>query len=288
MISITKLAVIGIITLSLYITQQIEATVTHNSLRNLHATHHHQQQQERYLEDNCLDNLSSVAEEGSNEVTAQEFLAFLLLQSDGRDDYETFSDIPLDLRLLFYATACSGGQDCTTSSPTISLDREGMASTLLQIFCAQVEKILEEPVDSLKVSFRYNLYYKTDFTLQEIMARDDDSTIVYRLETATERVVSSALGCPLDSARQLEHQSNDSTLESIRVQPLYKDEPLQLFTVLTEREVERCSRHLQTDCMYDVKAVVEDMIQHGTSTECMCVLVSFHSYSHSAFHLCRL
>ena len=207
----------------------------------------------------CVDNLNRVSENG--EVTAQQFLDFLALQSGGLVAFSTFQDVPLDLRLLFYATACSGGQDCTKETPKISLSTEGIASSLLQIFCTQVEKIVEQPPDSLKVSFRYNLYYNNDLTPEDILSRANGNTIVSRLETATERVVSIALGCSVDSARRRESE--------IRVHALDQEESNDIQQMLTEKEQRYC--HRETDhssrqlqgCDYTVKAVVEDLIPYG-------------------------
>jgi len=219
--------------------------------------------QDRNLADSetCLANLNTVAQ-GSNEVTALEFLAFLSLQSGGLMEFTNFQDVPLDLRLLFYATACSGGRDCTKDAPKISLNGQGMASTLLQIFCTQVDEIVQQPPDSLKVSFSYSLYYKNNLTTQEIMTRVDGNTIVPSLETATERVVSMALGCPVDSARLLEKSQHDI----LYVHPMYNDQSHHLVSLLTEKEQEYCSRQPERqlqDCGYTVQATVDDLVPIG-------------------------
>lgn len=97
-------------------------------------------------------------------------------------------------------------------------------------------------------------------------ARSDEDGIIARLETATQRVVSSALACPLDSARR-RRLDDDKSVNTIHVPSLYKDESQLLVNVLTPRELEYCSqqaRQLQEECKYSITAVVEDLLPFGT------------------------
>jgi hypothetical protein len=235
----------------------------------------------RSLQETCIENLQQASQEGSTVVTSADFLTFLSLQSNGTFDFDDFSDIPLDLRLLFYATACSGGQDCTDGPPTINVSAsEGMAFTLLQIFCSRVETFLQTTQELLQVSFQYNLYYQTNLSTEEILNRQRGSTIVDRLEVATKRVVMEALGCGVDVM-----ENNDSA-RRLQLQPHGNETVLHVQShgfndyihVMTTEEQEHCGRHnhdssrlLQdADCAYTVTAVVDDLMSYGESDMKMC------------------
>jgi hypothetical protein len=182
-----KWAVI-LLLLSLSLCTKVFATYERSMLRNPSSW-------ERELHDDqtCLETLWSVSDDG--EVDGIQFLLFLDVISGGNVKFDDFHQLPLDLRLVFYAAACSGGRECTSGLAAISLDPSVHSSILLKAFCMQIAEILDEG-DYLKISFRYILYHEESLTPEEILAGADGNEIVSILESATERVVRNALGCP--------------------------------------------------------------------------------------------
>ena len=248
----------------------------------------------RALQDTCIENLENVSEEGSSQVTSAEFLTFLSLQSNGTFDFDDFSDVPLDLRLLFYSTACSGGQDCTNGPPTIDLAANGgMALTLLQIFCSRVETILQSPTNQqLQVSFQYNLYYQADLSTEEILSRQNGNTIVDRLEVATKRVVLEALGCGVEDS---DKATTTTTTTMVMKRVLHVQSPgiHDYINVMTTEEQEYCNRRnhdssrlLQdADCAYTVTAVVDDLTPYGEfDMQVRDILCTFIEISNCSLH----
>lgn len=221
-----------------------------------------QQRELRNDDQACLDALNSVSNDGK--VDGTRFLLFLDVLSGGNLKLDGFRELPLDFRIAFYAAACSGGRDCTGELAAISLDPSEHSSIVLKAFCMQIAEIIKQP-DYLKFSFRYILHHDNSLTPEEILAGADGNEIVSSLETATERVVRNALGCP--------DGSKGTRTSDLQIYPLHEDgsrllQGLNKDKTPTNSFSERPSMKVVSarqlkECEYTVEAKVDELFAYS-------------------------
>jgi hypothetical protein len=217
----------------------------------------------------CLDTLRSVSDDG--EVDAIQFLLFLDVLSGGNLTFDYFHEVPLNVRVVFYAAACSGGRDCTSGLAAISLDPSEHSSIFLKAFCMQMAEIINEP-DYLKFSFRYILHYENSLTPEEILVGADGNEIVSNLETATERVVRNALACP-EAPKGTPGFEKRRSSDDLQIYPFH-DDGSRLLQKLHMENTQKSSfreapiakavglRQLQ-ECEYTVEANVDELFAYS-------------------------
>lgn len=130
----------------------------------------------------CYEQLESVAVD--NKVLPPQYLRFLYNFSEGSANYTSLAQLPANLYLLFYTTACSSGQDCLTQEPFISTHQQGLSFSLLNFFCEEVYTYIDT---SVELSFEYSIRYNS-----EVIADDEISQCV---SAATKNILYENFGC---------------------------------------------------------------------------------------------
>jgi hypothetical protein len=156
--------------------------------------------QDRYSDDTspsedfnrCYSQLLQVSADGSS-VSQAEYLRYLTLNSQGQLQYTIFSQLPPVYMLLYYVAACGEGQDCSSSSPAISLDLSTrLSSSPLKDFCNEIRSYT---YTSAVVGF--------DYTIQFDPSRISNDELQLCLITATESLLQDHLGCLDQIPREL-------------------------------------------------------------------------------------
>lgn len=140
----------------------------------------------------CFTLLNQVTED--SEVTRDGYVRFLDLLTNGKMDYDYFTELPELFVLMFYSTTCTSGQDCVHKMPTISLASSKVSSGLLQFFCNQVMSVTFTEVS---ITFGYTIRYNS--------AKVTNEDLTNCLESATENLLLDSFGCPYgeDQKRRL-------------------------------------------------------------------------------------
>jgi hypothetical protein len=140
---------------------------------------------EAYLK--CYNVLDGVS--GDDTVNQEEYLEFLGLMTNGDLFYNRFRDLPATFVSIFYATACSAGQDCINEDPTVAVTLSGVEGEWLNFFC---KSILKNTFTEAEVTFEYTVRYDSS-----VITEDE---LFPCLEQGTENALLDQLaGCPVDT-----------------------------------------------------------------------------------------
>lgn len=145
--------------------------------------------------DYCLAHLEQVAID--SHVGEAEFLLFLENISAQPLEFDEFHELPLELVLVFYTAACTGGRNCSTEKARISLlgVGGGASKAFLRIFCASVKEVA---VVQIVYEFQYQLMLDS-FVIQKRSSSAkgllDQDTLSRNLEKVTQLVLMDDLGC---------------------------------------------------------------------------------------------
>ncbi len=141
--------------------------------------------------DHCIANLELVAIDGH--IGDEEFLLFIENFSERPLYFTEFHELPIQLVLIFYTAACTGGRNCTTEKPRISLEGVGASKGLLHVFCASVKEVAV-------VQIIFNFQYQVRFVVSENPSVSHNgqgigAEMTRRLEQLTHLVLLNDLGC---------------------------------------------------------------------------------------------
>lgn len=164
--------------------------------------------------DFCISSLESVSVDG--QVGEEEFIIFLENFSRQPLYFDQFHELPLQLVLVFYTAACTGGRNCSTEKPKISLGDAGSSKAFLYVFCKSVKEVA---LVQISFKFQYQIRLEAsqegDFistTSSGNAQTGTDGELIRHLEQATELVLLNDLGCleeELGSRRTLRDTRSD-------------------------------------------------------------------------------
>jgi hypothetical protein len=221
--------------------------------------------------DFCIANLEFAAIDG--QVSEEEFILFLENFSQQPLYFDEFHELPLQLVLVFYTAACTGGRNCSTEEPKISLENVGVSKAFLHIFCSSVREVA---LIQINFKFQYQIRlasHQDHFFVTEngnSQHGEGEGELIRHLEHASELVLLKELGCVGESglgfSRTLRGQlgSDDSdsleeTRASILNRPSSNDKD-ETGESQTRDDILHDRRHLyepeKVDCDYSVLSAV--------------------------------
>lgn len=180
----------------------------------------------------CHDTLDSISQQKQEQqqpqsgLTRSDFVTFVhMLGDSGMSTAMTsFSDLPAVWIMIFYAAACSSGQDCVDEPPSVSLDRTGVSGALLEFFCQQA---LSSATTIAVLKFEYVLRYDETYMKTAAVTEQD---IAQCLETAAKHLLFDQVAqCSFTnkgSSRQRERRLTDRlrTVEHVDTRLLQDEE----------------------------------------------------------------
>lgn len=99
-------------------------------------------------------------------------------------EYSSISEVPSIFVIVFYATACSSGQDCVNNTPVITVDSSSMHRSLLDFMC---DEALTYTSTHVNVRFEFSIRYNSSAIPSE--------KITDCLNAATENLLLEHFGC---------------------------------------------------------------------------------------------
>eukprot|EP00429_Kryptoperidinium_foliaceum_P006656 CAMPEP_0176015422 /NCGR_PEP_ID=MMETSP0120_2-20121206/7331_1 /TAXON_ID=160619 /ORGANISM="Kryptoperidinium foliaceum, Strain CCMP 1326" /LENGTH=302 /DNA_ID=CAMNT_0017348395 /DNA_START=473 /DNA_END=1381 /DNA_ORIENTATION=+ len=140
--------------------------------------------------DYCIASLEDVAKDGN--IGEAEFMLFLERYFDNPLHFDAFHEIPLQLVLVFYTAACTGGRNCHKEPPMISLDHLASTEAFLRVFCNSVKNVT---VSQLVFSFQYQVQPDQSDTIALSTHTWSSLELTSRLNFATRHIILDTLLC---------------------------------------------------------------------------------------------